>query len=279
MFNDRNLSPTMKNTVGEAYSRLAQMEKNTITRSTIDYMKQTRGKGLGQMTAQLEGHQIADDILKDLKSANKEYAQMSKEIKDFSRTVGVGNVRNYADFVSKLQDIPDEKIVDKLFTPGNNKALKDFQKLYPSAFDKLKQSYMMGVYEKSLTKGEVSIPKLLNNVKKLSPEARGIILGSDATQKLKDIETMYNAFPQRIGPSGTPQGIEYAELNLLSPKYWWNEVRDKANDWILRNPDKIKKMSSKIKPEPYLNDIQTTLRTQAVTPQAIRATGGLIQDE
>lgn len=233
MTSDMNASPQMRSAAGDVYGRLAQLEKNSITRSAIEAGKNPQ-----------HGKAVAREMISELKDANKIYSNVSKEVQDLAEKSGLGKVRNYADFISKIEAMPDEQFVQRMFKQGNNAQLKTLEKQFPKAYDSLKTSYMSDMYNKSVVKGEVSVPKLLSNAKKLPAETQELLFGPGSSQTIKDIENVYNAFPQKMGPSGTPQGIEFAELNLVSPKFWFKELRDKANDLVIKNPDLVQRMSS-----------------------------------
>lgn len=232
-FNDPNMSPTMRETAGEMYGRLSKLEQNSITRSAIASSNAKSGPAL------------AREMIGEIKGANKIYSQVSNELKEFARQTGLGKVTNYQDFLNKMNAVTDEKFLDKVFNTANVKNLSAIQKQFPQAFETMKQARMSKIYTDSLTKGELSIPKLLTNIKKMSPEAQKLLLGEKPTQTIKDIENVYNSLYQKVGPSGTPEGIEYIAFGVLNPKSWFNQMTAKANEYMLANPEKFKKFSDK----------------------------------
>lgn len=229
---DPNVPNTMKQTAGEIYGRLSRAEQRAITREAVKAARNAK-----------HGQTLASEMIKEIKDANKVYSEVSKELQSLAKSVGMKRPKNYSDFIRNLDDIPDEKFMDKFFNPNNIKALKSFQSQFPEAFDQMRKSRIADIYEKSLTKGEVSIPKLLNKVKKMTPESKKLIFGDDVSQKLKDIETVYNATYQKVGPSGTPEG--QAWMALKPTQYltnWLNEWSDNAKKHMLDNPDQFMKM-------------------------------------
>lgn len=229
---DPNVSHTMKQTAGEIYGRLSRAEQRAITREAIKAARNAK-----------HGQTLAGEMIREIKDANKVYSRVSKDLQSLAQKIGMKRPKNYADFMRNLEQIPDEKFMDKFFNPNNIKALKEFQSQFPEAFDQIRKSRIADVYEKSLTKGEVSIPKLLNRVKRMTPEARKLIFGEGSDQKLKDIETVYNATYKKLGPSGTPEGNVW--MALKPTKYltnWLNEWSDAAKKHMLDNPDQFMKM-------------------------------------
>lgn len=232
---DPNVPNTMKQTAGEIYGRLSRAEQRAITREAIKAARNAK-----------HGKTVAGEMIKEIKDANKVYAAVSKDLQSLAKRVGMRRPKNYADFMRGLEDIPDEKFMDKFFNPNNLKGLKELQAQFPEAFDQMRKSRVADIYERSLTKGEISIPKLLNRVKRMTPESRKLIFGEGADQTLKDIETVYNATYKKLGPSGTPEGNVW--MALKPTRYltnWLNEWGDNAKKYMLDHPEQFQKMRQK----------------------------------
>lgn len=229
---DPNISSTMKETAGELYGRLGKLEQNSITRAALDAAANPQ-----------HGRSVAKAMIGEIKQANKIYSQVSNELKEIAASTGMGKVNNYGDFIRKMEALPDEKFVSKLFTPGNVKNLKAVQKQFPEAFEVMRKSHLADLYNKSVTKGEVSIPKLIQNSRKLSKESKELIFGPKADQTLKDIETVYNATYQKVGPSGTPEGQAFMKFSPFSPTAWFNSMKASTTKWLLDNPELARKFA------------------------------------
>ena len=233
---DPLLPGTMKKTAGDIYGKLADLEKRSITRGALESMGQS-----GELAkASSEGLAVGRNIIKELKAGNKAYSDFSKELQDLGKKSGLGKIRNYNDFIVKVEGLSSEQLSKKFFQPGNVGQLNTFKKQFPEAFDTLRKAHMQDLYNQSLTKGEVSIPKLLGKVKRMSPEAQNLILGKGQAQKIKDIETFYNNMPRKIGPSGTPEGEALMGLKTLDPRNWWQGVNDRVTDYFLKNPNAMR---------------------------------------
>lgn len=221
---DNAVPSTMRNTAGEIYDKLSRLEQSSINRAVFD-LNPTKSKAIGT------------EIIKKIRGANKVYASVSNELKDLAKQSGMGKIRNYADFERKLTEMSDEKLLSTFLKPNNAKLLGMVQKQFPEAFDTMKKAKLMEIYNKSLVKGEISIPKLLNNAKNIKdPGVQEMLFGKDGAKTLKDIETVYNSMPARVGPSGTPEGIEYMGFNPFSPSSWYRELASQAKAKVLENP-------------------------------------------
>lgn len=216
---------SMKKTAGDIYGKLADLEQKAITRASLQSASSTS-----------TGSRMAKEMRKQLKTANKLYSQMNKDLQDLAQKSGLGKVKNYSQFITKVQGLSDEKLAKKMFDSGNVKQLETLKKQFPDVFEDLRKAKMQDIYNNSLTKGEVSISKLLNKVKKMSPEAKKLVLGEENVQKVKDIETIYNNLTRKIGPSGTPEGELLMNFKVLDPRTWWGEMNDKITDYLMENP-------------------------------------------
>lgn len=207
----------------EIYGRLSRLEQNSITRAAISAADNPQ-----------HGRAVASQMIKEIKDANKVYGEVSGRLKELAKNIGLGRIDNYSEFIRKMGDIPDERFMDKVFNPKNVKALKQFKAEFPEAFDAMKKSKLAEMFVQSQTKGEISVSKLVQNAKKLSPEYKKMLFGDEAINALKDIETVHNSTYQKVGPSGTPEGIEYFQFNPLNPSDWYKELADRSKQYMLR---------------------------------------------
>lgn len=232
-FNAKDMSPSMKQTAAEVYGRLSRLEQNSITRAALEAAQNPNF-----------GNSVAKEMIGEIKEANKIYSGVSKDLSELASNSGMGKVNNYQDFIRKMADMPDERFVDSVFRLDNVKHLKAFQSQFPESFEVMRKAKMADIYNSSLTKGEISIPKLINNAKRIGPEARELLFGKDSDNKLRDIETVYNSFYPKVGPSGTPEGREFVAFNPFSPTAWYRELVANSKKYILDNPEKFEKYRS-----------------------------------
>lgn len=232
---DRNQSPTMKRLAGEIYEKFGNLERNAILRASVESAASPKA-----------GQKLAEEMIGQLKATNKGYREFSQRIKNLADATGMKGVKNYGDFIRKVSDLNPEEMSRVFFQPKALGQLNEFQKEFPEAFQTMRKSFLQDIYNKSITKGEVSLPKMINAVDRIQPEARTLIFGKDALQKLEDIKTVLYSMPEKVGPSGTPKGIAFREFNILSPSTWWEEISDRATDYMIRNPKNPTDISNKI---------------------------------
>ena len=266
----------MRETAGELYGRLSKLEQNSITRSALEAAASPQ-----------HGRSVAKEMLGEIQKANKIYSQVSKNLQEIGKVAGFGNVKSYGDFLRKMDEMPDEVFMSRMFNPSNAKNLKALQAQFPETFEVMRKSKMADIYTKSVTKGEVSIPKLIANARKMSPEARELIFGAKSDQKLKDIETVYNATYQKVGPSGTPEGMLYTAFNPFTPAAWYDQLTSSVRKYVLDNPQMFKglynKMTtaelSKNMPRTDIENMAKEVTKRLMYSTAPRAAQGLLSNE
>jgi len=204
-----------RSTLNNIYAKLSSLEQNSIMREAV---KQARSSG--------EGLEIGKGLVSDLKGANSSYRGVMQDLGLLGKGSGVSKkVGNIENFLTKIDDIPDEKIVDTFFKTNNRKALKDLQKINPDGFESLRLARLDQLRKASEVNGEVSPAKLLRNFRNMEPETRVLVAGDGAADILKNLEVVVNSWPLKVGPSGTPQGLEFMNVgNLLNPAFWGREI-------------------------------------------------------
>lgn len=255
---DMNQPATMRKTAGDIFGKLQRLEQNSITRAAIDNAKNAQ-----------HGQRIAREFIGELRDANKIYAQVSNDLKNLAKKTGMGKVRNYSDFIRKLEDIPDEKLTSKLFQPENTAALAELKNQFPNAFEAMKQAYMGDFYVKNIgADQEILLGSMLKKINKMNPEFRQVVFGPDANQTLKDIQLVFNEMPEILNPSKTSRGIEYMKFELMNPTSWWQSLKGRSNEYLMANPDLLRKMGRTIKPSPIAEDFAPrALRGKMPQPQ------------
>lgn len=229
---DPSVSSELRFTASEIYRRLSKLEQSTITRAAIKSAQSPR-----------HGRAVAIEMIQEIKGANKIYSEVSESLKTIGKSIGLGKIKNHSDFVRKLYDVPDEKFIEKIFNTNNVTAMKSLKDQFPEAFVVLRRTKVHNMYMKSVgPKGEISIPKLMNQVRHMHPEYKEMMFGAEVNQALQDIQTVYNKTYARVGPSGTPEGRALMDYNPLNPIAWFQELKSQAQAALMKNPNWVKRM-------------------------------------
>lgn len=207
---------------GKVIDTLKRAQQSHILRASVESAA-TKGQGT----------KIAKDIVSQLKDTNKGYRALAETIEEIAGTSGI-KYKGPQSFLDALEEVPSEQIADKLYKTNNYKALQAIKQHVPDEFEILRRTKIEDLSQRSQTKGEISLPKIISNLKAMGPEAREITFGKGSNQMLKDLETVYNSLPTKVGPSGTPSGTKW--MNLLKPSHWGDEAATALQYMIYKDP-------------------------------------------
>lgn len=242
----KNLDPTEVSAIGDALEKMTNLEYNSIQREAIKLATQGASKNeFAQLAAGDEGRDIAKGLVKDLKSARKDFRGLIGDVSDIGKGSGLSkNIKNIPDFLGKLDSIPDEQIVDKLWKTDNRAYLKKLESFDQDAFDNIRKAKLLNLQNASEVKGKVDPVKFLKNVKSIEPETRKLLFGADHENKIKAMQDVVNSLPDKVGPSGTPAGFEWSQY--MSPSFWIGEIPRAAQYGIYKNADSISRIADAV---------------------------------
>lgn len=182
-----------------------------------------------------QGAKIGNDLIKELRTARKEFKGLMQPINEVAKDAGLRRPKSMKEFVNAISEIPSDQLADKLFKTNNTKGLGLLKKEFPTSFDLIRKQKIGDIIERSSVKGEINPSKLLKNLKAIGPEARELLFNSqDINQNVSALETVINALPDKIGPSGTPQGEMFTKL--LNVPFQGTELGRAATYKALQNP-------------------------------------------
>lgn len=189
-----------KSAYWQIYAKLGRLEENTLKRGVIE---SARTKG--------EGNDIAAGMLGQLKSAKKGYAEQMGNLEDLSQAARLGKVGGPSGFVDKIDSIPSERLQEKLLPLEDVRLAQTVQKQFPEAFGGLRKARLRDLSEGVQVDGEMIPSKFLQKTKGLNPEAETMLFG-DKASKLQDLRKLDHALPDKVGPSGTSQALDFKEM-------------------------------------------------------------------
>lgn len=193
-------------------------------------------KANSRITTKL-GHKLTDvrsDTLKKLaeRADNPEFFQVAKqEIEQADKIYrgAIGEIesailrpgqkvkfspkKQIDDFLKKTPEIDR---INKILKTNDPKKIEAVKKAFPEAFESLRQGKIQDIASRSEISGAVDPKRLANIIDKMPPESARLIFGDDAVVKANALKTYLDAVPGRLGPSGTPEGIEFLGIfNLM----------------------------------------------------------------
>lgn len=198
-------SGTKRKVLGQIYDKLTNFEENSIKRGAIS---SARTKG--------EGSEIAKEMIGQLRDAKKTYKDVAQDYKGLADVAGIRGTKNPQTFVRSLDKMKSEELLKRLSNTDDVRLLTTLKDKFPEQFNVVRQKKLAEIVDKSMNKDKVDIGRFLRATKSLSPEAKSLLFGSpEAVSKYEAIRQVFEAFPEKMGPSGTPQGLQFQ--SLLNP--------------------------------------------------------------
>lgn len=157
-----------------------------------------------------EGTNIGQQMVGQYRNAMDQHAALMGDLRDVGPLFGI-KAKNPRDFIEAFSEMPPEQVAQKLFKTNNYLALQKVHTYFPEEFETIKNLKLQDLRNSSLSNpidpanSPVDPAKLITKINKLTPEVQSVLFG-DKIQKVKDMQTVLGSFPDKIGPSGTPQG-------------------------------------------------------------------------
>jgi hypothetical protein len=163
-----------------------------------------------------EGASEASKVVNEYKDLKRNYAQMKSLFSDVASTTKLGKKATTEMGLSEALDkVPDEKFVDKIFDPKNAEGLQNIKENMRPVFDALVKQKKTQMYQEALINKKFNPLKLIQDVsneKKLSSGVKDLLFSPEQLQKMETAKKWITNLPDKVGPSGTPEGLEYMEM-------------------------------------------------------------------
>ncbi len=211
--------------LGKVKSTIERLERRSILSSAIR-----------NAPTQGEGKAAAQDLIGQIKQTNRGYRDLMGEIENLSSAGNLGKINSPKHLLKVMDEIPSEQIADKMFNTKNYDGLQNIKDFIPEEFEAMRQFKLSEIAKSSMGKNGVDPSKLVRNVEKLGPEARQVLFGPNGDKILNDMKTTLNAIPNKVGPSGTPEGNAWHDYisTLVSPQRWGKEASAAYNYLLLQ---------------------------------------------
>jgi len=186
-----------KMALGAIKEKLSTLEKNSIMRAAIQ-----AAKGSGK-----SGESIGRGIVSDLRDARTAYRALAEDLTGVGEAARAKFKGGASQFLNAIDDIPSERVQDKLLSLGNKRQVDAIRRQFPDEFQLLREGRIKEIAdaatERAMGGGErLSVQKFLNQVRKLEPEAKELLFPGGG-QVIDDIATLYSNTPRNFNPSGT----------------------------------------------------------------------------
>lgn len=242
--------------LGDAIKSLNRLEQSSVTRASMEAMtggihpdkilfdhdiKLNEGQVDTLANAYTSGKEHAQQMIQDLKFARKGYRELMQNIGEMAGFTKIKGQRfTPSQFIDKLESVPSEQLATRMFQTKNVAGLRAFKQAMPEQFESLRQLQLANIVNKASTGGEINPTTMVKAIESYSPEVQREIFNPAQLETIKNMKTVINSYPSKIGPSGTPQGMEFKEWGkLLSPSYWMDQVGREAQLKVYQTANKV----------------------------------------
>lgn len=214
----KNMDQNEASVLGQIYDKLTGLEERSIKRGVIE---STRGVKKGSVGANARANLEAKRLLQGLREGKSQYKDLMGDISDFSKRAKIRRSNTPKQFMDVLEDVPSEALVKKMSNANDVASMKRFGEMYPDEMELVKARKLADFLDRADTKHGPSPRKFLNATKSLGKEAKEMFFGAE--NNIDELRTMIDAVPDRMGPSGTPQGMAFQSFNP------WEQLKGAAN--------------------------------------------------
>lgn len=198
-------------------------EFRTLVRDMVDPMDKANKRIVTKLGRELT--EVRSDTLKNLASSSNDPKFFKAAIEEIEKADSI--YKNTISEIEKgllkpgakikeapkaavntlLNKTPEIDRINKILTTGNPKKIEEIKKAFPEAFESLRQGKIEEIAQRA--KNPRDLAKI---VSKLPQESAELIFGKDRVLKSKALKTVLENVPPMLGPSGTPQGMEFFQL-------------------------------------------------------------------
>lgn len=174
---------------------------------------------------------LADDYLKTKDKVRVDYAGFRSFLEDVGEQTKLrADNKGPMAFLNSLDDVPSEKLIERMFDKKNAAALRRMQKETPEVFDVVTKSKISQLVQKASPEGTLNLGKLRKEIYALPESTRSLLFSADelktmnlvvSNPKLKRLEAL-----ERVGDNMLTRwaqdvaniGMIYGEGAMKSPK-------------------------------------------------------------
>jgi hypothetical protein len=222
---DKTASDEKRHAAGEIAKKLFNAQTNTITRQAVKVARDAaetrtdKGKFLNKPQqkiageeAEAEGLDLGRRLVGDIKTTNKGYRGLMDEARTFGKGSGLTKANRSAQgAIDDIGEANAQDMASALFDSGNIEFTEFVKKTMPQQFEMAKAQRLAEIAQKV----GGSPQKLATLISKMTPEEKMLLFGDEVSGRLDNVATLLRSLPAKVGPSGTPHGLEMQ--NILSP--------------------------------------------------------------
>ena len=195
---------------------LNDAQDNALTKAVANHSNSLLEKGdlaggLSHAETFADSVKNGTDLMSEHLRTKQAYRELKDTISDLNDRLHVGAHAGPKTFMSALKDMDGEQVLRRLSPKGKADIIGELQK-FPEVLGQVKDFHLNQLLKQSALRagdGQAVNPKaLFTALDKLSPEMRDFITPKGTAPKLDALKTVLDAIPEKIGKSGTPQGLD-----------------------------------------------------------------------
>ena len=160
--------------------------------------------------------EMAKNMVKEYRQVKKDYRELKKIMASLGQDQKLGRkVGTEMGLAETLGKIPNEKLVQKMFDPKNVDGLARLKQNFPDVYETLVTQFKSQVYQDALNNknfNPLNVLKFINDEKKISAKTRQMLFSPEELKRLGTAKKWIENLPPRVGPSGTPEGMQYMDI-------------------------------------------------------------------
>jgi hypothetical protein len=131
---------------------------------------------------------LAKDFLKAKDKVNTDYSSFKSFLEDVGeQTKTSTNKVGPMTFMSNLNEVPSEKLIERMFDPKNAAALRNMQQQTPEVFDVVVKSKWSQIMQKASPTGQLDLPMLQKELNKLPGSTRSVLMSNEEARTLSQV--------------------------------------------------------------------------------------------
>ncbi len=159
----------------------ARIQAGKATPQEISFLDQiVKSRGIQEPDPTKYAKSLANDYLKAKDKIKSDYAGFRSFLEDVGEQTKVKSTkRGPMRFLDEIDDVPSEKLVERMFDPKNAAALRRMQKETPEVFDQVARAKMSQIVQKSSPNGKLDLQAFRAEVHKVPDATRAILFKPD----------------------------------------------------------------------------------------------------
>lgn len=154
----------------------------------------------------------APELLQKHMDTNAAYKALKNTVGELNDRLKVGPHAGVKTFLRAMDDLDNEAVLSRLNPMNKASIIQELQTKFPEVAGMVRDYHLSNILKNSskfVKPGEsINTNTLMKEINKLSPQMRAFVVPAEAEGKLTSLKTLLDSLPEKVGKSGTPQGLD-----------------------------------------------------------------------